>query len=80
VEPYTDEGADEFQELREKDQLVLQSIQTGNDDTHKITSQTVLNKDEVNHCFTKLEKLGLIEVESQEGMVKRIIDGQKRVF
>jgi len=71
---------DETPPLRDKDRVVLHHIQEGRDDIQKITEATTLQNHEVNYCFTKLEKLGLIEVEKSDGMVERVIDGQKRVF
>jgi len=66
--------------LRDKDRVVLHHIQEGRDDIQKITEATTLENHEVNYCFTKLEELGLIEVEKPDGMVERVVDGQKRVF
>lgn len=66
--------------LREKDKTVLQHIEKGDRDIQQITSATTLENHEVNYCFTKLSDLDLITVEKPEGMVERIIDGQKRVF
>ncbi|MDZ7688645.1 MAG: hypothetical protein U5J64_07985 [Halobacteriales archaeon] len=66
--------------LRDKDRAVLQHIQNGRDDIQKITEATTLENHEVNYCFEKLENLGLIEVEKPDGMVERVVDGQKRVF
>ena len=67
-------------ELREKDRVVLNRIQNGEDDVQKLTEATSLENHEVNYCFRKLEKLDLITVEKPEGTVERVIDGQKRVF
>jgi predicted transcriptional regulator len=66
--------------LRDKDKTVLHHIKEGRDDIQKITEATTLENHEVNYCFQKLEKLGLIEVEKPDGMVERVVDGQKRVF
>lgn len=66
--------------LRDKDKAVLNHIKEGRDDIQKITEATTLENHEVNYCFQKLEKLGLIEVEKPDGMVERVVDGQKRVF
>jgi predicted transcriptional regulator len=66
--------------LRDKDQTVFQQINNGNNDTQKITEATTLSNREVNYCLQKLEQQGLIEVQKPDGMVTRIIDGQKRVF
>jgi len=68
------------EQLRNKDRTVLLHIKEGADDIQKITSATTLENHEVNYCFQKLEYLGLIEVEKPDGMVERMIDGQKRVF
>lgn len=72
--------ASEFETLREKDRAVLRHIDEGNDDVQHITAATTLENHEVNYCFRKLEDQGLIEVEKPDGMVERVIDGQKRVF
>lgn len=66
--------------LRDKDSVVLHHIKEGRDDIQKITEATTLENHEVNYCFTKLEKLDLIEVKKPDGRVERVIDGQKRVF
>jgi len=66
--------------LRDKDQVVLQKIRDGHDDIQKITSTTTLENHEVNYCFTKLEDLNLITVEKPDGYIKRVVDGQRRVF
>jgi predicted transcriptional regulator len=70
----------EPEELRDKDWTVLHNIQQGNTDVQQITSATVLENHEVNYCFRKLDDLDLINVEKPDGMVTRVIDGQKRVF
>jgi predicted transcriptional regulator len=67
-------------ELRDKEHLILQQIQSGNNDVQKITSQTTLENHHVTYAFQKLEELQLIEVSKPDGRVERIIDGQKRVF
>lgn len=66
--------------LRDKDRVVLHHIEQGRDDIQKITEATTLENHEVNYCFTKLQELGLIEVKKPDGMVERVVDGQKRVF
>ena len=68
------------QELRDQDQLILQQIQSGNDDVQKITSATTLENHHVTYAFQKLEEHGLLTVSKPDKMVERIIDGQKRVF
>ena len=67
-------------ELRHKDLTILHQIREGNTDIQQITEATTLSNREVNYCFRKLEQRGLIEVEKPDGMVERVIDGQKRVF
>ncbi|WP_418285920.1 hypothetical protein [Halorubrum sp. DTA46] len=71
---------DPDEDLRDKDQAVLEAIRTGEDDIQKITETTTLENHEVNYCFTKLEDLGLIHVEKPDGYTTRRINGQKRVF
>ena len=68
------------QELRDQDQLILQQIQSGNDDVQKITSETTLENHHVTYAFQKLEELDLLTVSKPEGTVERMIEGQKRVF
>jgi predicted MarR family transcription regulator len=68
------------QELRDQDQLILQQIQSGNDDVQKITSATTLENHHVTYAFQKLKEHGLLTVSKPDKMVERIIDGQKRVF
>jgi predicted transcriptional regulator len=68
------------EDLRDKDKIVLQAVQEGNDDIQKITEKTILENHEANYCFSKLEDLDLLKVSKPEGTVERIIDGQKRVF
>jgi predicted transcriptional regulator len=67
-------------ELRDKEQIILQQIQSGNDDVQKITSTTTLENHHVTYAFQKLEELDLLEVSKPEGTVERVINGQKRVF
>jgi len=67
-------------ELRDKEHLILQQIQSGNNDVQKITSQTTLENHHVTYAFQKLEELQLVEVSKPEGRVERVINGQKRVF
>ncbi|WP_353634429.1 hypothetical protein ABSL23_15480 [Halobacterium sp. NMX12-1] len=72
--------AEEIEEIRDKDHVVLQHIEEGRDDVQKITAETTLENHHVSYCFEKLEDLGLIAVEKPDTMVERVIDGQKRVF
>ncbi len=67
-------------ELRDKDLTVLHQIHEGNNDIQQITSSTTLSNREANYCFQKLEQQGLIQVDKPDGMVTRVINGQKRVF
>jgi predicted transcriptional regulator len=67
-------------ELRDKEQIILQQVDSGNDDVQKITSETTLENHHVTYAFQKLEELDLLEVSKPEGTVERIINGQKRVF
>jgi hypothetical protein len=67
-------------QLREKDRLVLTCIHDGRDDIQQINTTTVLANHEAAYCFEKLAELDLIDVETPEGMVERVVDGQKRVF
>jgi len=72
--------SNEFEKLRDKDHIVLRKISEGLNDTQKITSETTLENHHVSYCLEKLEELGLIEVSQPEGMIERVINGQKRVF
>ncbi|NLV13223.1 hypothetical protein [Haloarcula argentinensis] len=67
-------------ELRDKEHLILQQVDSGNDDVQKITENTTLENHHVTYAFQKLEELGLVEVSKPDGTVERVIDGQKRVF
>jgi len=67
-------------ELRDKEHVVLQQIDEDNDDVQKITQATTLENHHVTYAFQKLEELGLVKVTKPDGMVERVIDGQKRVF
>jgi len=67
-------------ELRDKDQAVLQALSDGHDDTQKIKSETTLENHEIRYSLDKLEGLGLVELEQPNGMVERVVKGQKRVF
>lgn len=69
-----------LEELREKDRVVLECIGEGRDDTQKITEATTLETHEARYSLEKLQGLGLIDVEKPDGMVERVVDGQKRVF
>ena len=68
------------EDLRDKDEIVLQAIQNGEDDIQKITETTILENHEANYCFSKLEELNLIDIEKNTGYTTRTINGQKRVF
>lgn len=70
----------EFESLRDKERVVLHHVKEGHDDVQKITSETTLENHHVTYAFEKLEELGLIQVEKPDGMVERVINGQKRVF
>ncbi|WP_159903616.1 hypothetical protein [Salinirussus salinus] len=67
-------------ELRDKEQIILQQIDSGNDDVQKITSATTLENHHVTYAFEKLEQHGLLTVSKPDGTVERVIEGQKRVF
>jgi prefoldin subunit 5 len=69
-----------FQKVRGKDEAVLHCIESGDNDIQLITSNTTLSNSEVNYCYRKLEKIGLIQVEKPDGMVERVVDGTKQVF
>jgi len=69
-----------FQKVRGKDEAVLHCIENGDDDIQLITSSTTLTNSEVNYCFRKLEEIGLIQVQKQDGMVERVVDGTTQVF
>lgn len=71
---------EEFEEVREKDHVVLEYIEEGFDDVQKITEETTLENHHVSYSFEKLEELGLVTVSKPDRMVERVIDGQKRVF
>jgi len=73
----TDEITDH---LREKDHAVLTAINRGATDTRQIREATTLSNRDVNYCLDKLDDLGLIETETQDGRVTRVVDGQKRNF
>ncbi|WP_135536137.1 TraM recognition domain-containing protein [Halostella pelagica] len=86
-EPEEEDGSEEengseerFEEVREVDHTILTRIKEGKDDTHRITSSTGLPNHKVNYSLTKLEELGLINVEDPIGPVERMSNGQKRVF
>jgi len=67
-------------ELRDKEHVILQQIQSGNNDVQKITSATTLENHHVTYAFQKLEEHDLLTVSKPEGTVERMVDGQKRVF
>jgi len=71
---------EEFEQIRDKDHVVLKHLEEGLDDVQKITEETTLENHHVSYCFEKLEEQGLITVEKPDRMVERIVDGQKRVF
>lgn len=71
---------EEFEQLREKDRVVLQHISEGRTDTHQITQATTLKDYEVRYSLNKLKELGLVTLEKPDGMVERVVNGQKRLF
>ena len=72
--------------LADDDELVLQCIEEDLDDVNLITQATFLNRDKVDHRFKKLAgeleyfEFELIEIERQEGMVDREVNGTRQVF
>lgn len=66
--------------LRDTDRVVLQCIQKGQNDVQKITAETTLENHHVSYSFEKLENYEMVTVNKPDGMVERVIDGQKRVF
>lgn len=66
--------------LRDKDVAVLRCIQNGEQDVQQITAATTLSNSEVNYSFGKLEDHDLITVEKPDGMVDRVVNGQRQVF
>jgi predicted transcriptional regulator len=70
----------DFNEIRDKDHLILTQVSSGNDDVQKITSETTLENHHVTYAFQKLEEIGYVEVSKPDGTVERVINGQKRVF
>jgi hypothetical protein len=69
-----------FARIREKDHAVLQCLREGRNTTRTIREATTLSNRDVNHCFDKLEDLGLVETHTPDGRVTEVIDGQKRNF
>jgi len=67
-------------QLREIDQVVLQKVAEGVDTTHKISEVTTFETHRVRYSLKKLDGLGLLKLEKQDGTVERIVDGQRRVF
>lgn len=67
-------------QLREKDHAVLTAISEGATDTRQIREATTLSNRDVNYCLDKLDDHGLIETETPDGRVTRVVDGQKRNF
>jgi hypothetical protein len=58
----------------------IRHIQEGCDDVRKITAETTLENHHVTYAFQKFEELDPIKVRKPDGMVERVINGQKRVF
>lgn len=71
---------EEIEEIRDKDHVVLKHVEEGLNDVQKITAETTLKNHHVTYSFEKLEEKGLLTVSKPEGMVERVINGQKRVF
>jgi predicted transcriptional regulator len=67
-------------QLRDKDHAVLHQIHNGNTDIQQITEATTLTNREVNYAFQKLATQDLIQVHKPDGMIERVVNGQKRVF
>lgn len=74
------EPVEVFENVREKDDVVLQKVAEGKNDIQLVTSSTSLKRSEVDWCFRKLDDLGLVKVETPEGMVDRVVDGTRQVF
>jgi predicted transcriptional regulator len=71
---------EEPDQLRDKDRVILQTINEGYDDVQKITAETTLQNHEVNYSLQKLEDLDLVTITKPDGYTERTINGQKRVF
>lgn len=69
-----------FEEIRDKDRVVLECIAEGSNDIQLITAETTLDNAAVNYCFRKLSDAEFIVVEKPEGMVDRVINGTRQVF
>lgn len=69
-----------LEKVREIDDAVLSCIAEGRDDIQLITSTTALKRSKVDWSFRKLEKLGLVTVDTPDGMVDRVVDGTRQVF
>lgn len=69
-----------FEQVRDKDRVVLECIHEGSDDIQLITEATTLDNAAVNYCFRELSEADLIVVEKPDGMVDRVVDGTRQVF
>ena len=67
-------------QLRDIDQVVLQKVAEGVDTTHKISEITTFETHRIRYSLKKLDSLGLLKLEKQDGTVERTVDGQRRVF
>lgn len=59
---------------------VLVCLREGLDDLHQITAATDLENHVVNYRFKRLVDLKLIAIETPDGLVTRVVDGQSRTF
>lgn len=77
----TDTTTPAFENLRDIDRAVLEFVKGGVNSLRAINAQTHDEVDgrQIGHAFTKLERMGLITVETPEGYTESVIDGQRRV-
>ena len=77
----TDTTGPAFENIRDIDRAVLEFVKGGVNSLRAINEQTHDEVDgrQIGHAFTKLERMGLIEVETPEGYTESVIDGQRRV-
>lgn len=71
-----------FEKVREKDHAVLECIRRGDNDVYHIGKETTLERREINHCFEKLDDIGILTVTTfpDDEYISVIDDGQPRTF
>jgi len=66
--------------IGDREHRILELVQTGHDDFHRLREQLALTWRQVDYSLEKLEDAGLVTIQPQDGFITRNVDGQRRKF